>query len=120
VQALVQAGADVNAGSGNRTTPLMTAALKDSVQAAEALLAAGAVVNVRNAADMTALYWAQSKAMKQLLRQAGADDKAATPYRKRPSRLCSALPGPAIWPGSMRCSKPACRSIASFTMDARH
>jgi ankyrin repeat protein len=84
---LVQAGLDVNAANGNRTTPLMLAALHEATQVAEVLLEGGAAVNARNEQGQTPLSLARSKRMKQLLRQAGANDKAAEPLPLKPVEL---------------------------------
>ena len=59
IEALVKAGADVNAPFGEGETPLMTASRTGSVAGVKALLAAGAKVNATDSyRGQTALMWA--------------------------------------------------------------
>jgi len=76
VQALIDAGADVNVQSNNGYTALIWAVRKNSLPIAQALLAAGANINLQDYVGCTALIWAvryNSLPIVQALLAAGAD-----------------------------------------------
>lgn len=76
-RAVLAAGADVNAGDDNGTTPLMYAALYDGPEFLRTLIDAGAAVNQANAFGATALMWAAAQTPNvALLIERGADVKA--------------------------------------------
>ena len=83
VEALIRAGADVNAVNRDEKTALIFAASKGSVEAVKALIRAGADVNAVNKDEKTALMFATSKgyveAVKALI-EAGADVNAVDKY----------------------------------------
>lgn len=58
IEALLQAGADINALEGTQSTALMYAAYYGHLEAVELLLEEGAELNVRDQGGQTALYWA--------------------------------------------------------------
>ena len=81
VNALIEAGADINGQDEDGTTPLMDAAYRGDDQMAHELIRAGASVTVKNNKQQTALFhlaissrswWAHSTVVKALI-EAGAD-----------------------------------------------
>ncbi len=75
VQALLDAGADVNAKDNNGETALIQAASTGHTETVQALLDAGADVDAEGAFEMTALMWAKRKGhteIVELLKKAGA------------------------------------------------
>src|SRR5215471_7787678 len=86
IEAIVKAGADVNAVKSNGTTPLMMAAASGSANAVETLLAHGANVNAKELAHgQTALMFAAAlnrAAAIKILMANGADASVATNVRK--------------------------------------
>jgi ankyrin repeat protein len=86
IEALLKAGADVNAVKSNGTTPLMMAAASGSASAVETLLAHGANVNAKELAHgQTALMFAAAlnrAAVIKILMANGADASVATNVRK--------------------------------------
>jgi ankyrin repeat protein len=86
IEALLKAGADVNAVKSNGTTPLMMAAASGSANAVETLLAHGANVNAKELAHgQTALMFAAAlnrAAAIKILMANGADASVATNVRK--------------------------------------
>jgi ankyrin repeat protein len=59
IEALLKAGADVNALEGTHSTALMYAAYRGHLDAVELLIKQGAELNVRDNGGHTALYWAE-------------------------------------------------------------
>jgi ankyrin repeat protein len=86
IEALLNAGADVNSTKANGTTPLMTAAAAGGVDAVNVLLAHGAKVNATEAAHgQTALMFAAAlnrDAVIRLLLTKGAEANVATTVQK--------------------------------------
>ncbi len=79
LKALIAAGADLNARSNTRSTPLINSAEMGNAECAKALLAAGADVNARNELDETALMMAAKAGVSgcvQAILDAGADANA--------------------------------------------
>ena len=79
VQALLEAGADVNAKTDDGSTALMMAAFGGQTETAQVLLDAGADVNAKNNDGQTALWWAARQGhthteIVELLKQAGAKE----------------------------------------------
>ena len=75
LQALLDAGADINQLEGSLSTPLMYAAYYDGPAAARFLITAGADLNARDEEELTALALAQdagNQAIEALLLSAGA------------------------------------------------
>jgi uncharacterized protein len=63
IEALLKAGADVNALEGTHSTALMYAAYYGHLDAVELLIQQGAELNVRDNGGHTALYWAERTKM---------------------------------------------------------
>ena len=82
IDALVKAGADVNAGTPNGTTPLMAAAASGEVEAVKVLLDQGANVNgkdgIRSQTPLMYAAAANRAAVIEILTARGADVKAAS------------------------------------------
>ena len=77
LQALIAAGADVNATNDKRWTALMVASHKGYRDVVQALIAAGANVTAKDTRGKTALVWASKDSRERvarLLRQAGAEE----------------------------------------------
>ena len=75
MQALITAGADVNAKNSDEYTPLHYAR---SEHVAKALITAGADVNAKNSDELTPLHLAQSAGIAKALIAAGANVNAKT------------------------------------------
>ncbi len=60
IDALLKAGADVNALEGTHSTALMYAAYNGRLEASELLIKQGTDLNIRDDGGHTALYWAKS------------------------------------------------------------
>jgi ankyrin repeat protein len=87
VRKLVAARADVNALSGDGSTPLLWAAHRSNVEIAKALIAAGAKVDIPNKYGITPLLEASRTAdveMMDVLLKAGADPKQTHPEGESP------------------------------------
>ena len=88
-QALVQAGAYVDARDINENTPLHLAAksLEDKSEICKVLIEAGANVNARNGSQSSPLHLAVNVKVCQELVQAGANVNAKTIYEETPLHL---------------------------------
>jgi ankyrin repeat protein len=78
VRKLIAARADVNAPSGDKSTPVLWAAYNSDIEIAKALIAAGAKVDIANDYGVTPLLQASrtgDAAMMEILLKAGADPK---------------------------------------------
>ena len=87
VRALVKSGTDVNARSGDGSTPLLWAADTSAVEIARVLIAAGASVDAANDYGVTPLLHASrtgDAAMVELLLRSGADANLAHPEGEMP------------------------------------
>jgi ankyrin repeat protein len=87
VRALLKSGADVNARSGDGSTPLLWAAQKSSVEIARVLVTAKAAVDAANDYGVTPLLHASRTgdvAMVELLLRAGANPSRAHPEGETP------------------------------------
>src|SRR5688572_30300265 len=87
VRALIKSGVDVNARSGDGSTPLLWAATHSSVEIARALIAAKAAVDAANDFGITPLLQASrtgDAAMVDLLLRAGANPSRAHPEGETP------------------------------------
>jgi uncharacterized protein len=87
VRALIQSGADVNARSGDGSTPLLWAVHDARLDIARALVAAKATVDMANDFGVTPLLEASRSgdaAMVELLLRAGADPSRAHPEGETP------------------------------------
>jgi ankyrin repeat protein len=77
VGSLIEAGANVNAGSEGEVTPLIIAAAEGRIEIVQALIDAGAEVNAKDYSSRTALMMANAQdhsEIADLLKRAGATE----------------------------------------------
>ena len=121
VAALLDHGADPNARGSRGLTPLMmAAAVDDTVEATELLLARGADVALRDEAGRTALDWALMRGetpIARVLRQAGA--VRWPPHPPRQHRLWSREQHAMRWPELSRSCRPLDLHSASGRIASR-
>jgi ankyrin repeat protein len=94
VQALLDAGADVNTRDEDRNTPLHPAAISGTAEGVQLLITAGVDVNARNKSGYTPLHWAAALGTAetvQLLITAGADVSARSENGRTPLQQAAAL-----------------------------